>query len=127
MAFKAPERGAAPVDFILVGSLLIVLFLGVVQLGLAQHVRSTTIDAAAEGARYGARADRNTSDAVVRTQLLITQSLSAKYAANVEAQTTTVEGLQVVEVTVKTPLPIIGLLGPSGTVVIKAHALAELP
>ncbi len=125
MVFKARDRGAAAVDFVLVGSLVIALFLGVVQLGLAQHVRATTINAAAEGARFGARADRGTSDAVARTRTLMMQSVSSRYSGDIQAKMTSVGGLEVVEVTVRTPLPIIGLLGPSGTVVVSAHALSE--
>jgi len=57
------ERGSAVVDFVLVSVLLLVLFLGVIQVALAQHVRSMLVDSAAEGARYGARADRDPDDA----------------------------------------------------------------
>lgn len=121
----ARDRGAAAVDFVLVGSLVIALFLGVVQLGLAQHVRATTINAASEGARHGARADRGPADAVARTQNLITDGVSGRYADDVQARLTTIEGLEVVEVTVRMPLPIIGLIGPSGTVEVTAHALSE--
>lgn len=121
----ARDRGAAAVDFVLVGSLVIALFLGVVQLGLAQHVRATTINAASEGARHGARADRGTMDAIARTQTLITDGVSGRYADDVQARLTMFEGLEVVEVTVRMPLPIIGLLGPTGTVEVTAHALSE--
>lgn len=123
--FKGPERGSAAVDFVLVGSLVIVLFLGVVQFGLAQHVRATTINAAAEGARFGARADRSPADAVARTEALITQAVSAQYANDVQVRMTSRGGLDVVEVTVNAPMPVLGLLGPAGTVSVQAHALAE--
>jgi len=42
----------------MVGALLTVLTLSVLQLGLALHIRNTVQDAAAEGARYGALADK---------------------------------------------------------------------
>ena len=51
--------GSAVVDFTLVGVLLTFLFLALLQLGLALHVRNTLVASAAEGARYGANADRN--------------------------------------------------------------------
>ena len=57
------ERGAAVVDFVLIGALLTLLFLAIVQLTLVLHVRNTLIDAAASGARYGTLADRNDGDA----------------------------------------------------------------
>ena len=57
------ERGAAVVDFVLVGGLLTMFFLAVIQLTLLLHVRNTLIDAASSGARYGTLADRNAADA----------------------------------------------------------------
>ena len=55
------DDGSAVVEFVLVSVLVLVLLLGVVQVALALHVRSLAIDAAAEGARVAARADRGTS------------------------------------------------------------------
>ncbi|WP_414172598.1 TadE/TadG family type IV pilus assembly protein [Clavibacter tessellarius] len=43
------DRGSAPAEFVMVGALLVVLALSVVQLALALHVRTTVLDAAAEG------------------------------------------------------------------------------
>jgi len=60
---RRPERGAAVVDFVMVGALTTVFFLAVVQLALVLHVRNTLIDAAASGARYGTLADRGAGDA----------------------------------------------------------------
>ena len=119
------QAGAAAVDFVLVGSLVVVLFLGVLQLGLAQHVRATLSNAAAEGARFGARADRDSADAVERTQVLVSQAISESYAQDVEAKVSSYEGLQIIEVTVRAPLPVFGLIGPQGTVSVSAHALVE--
>jgi Flp pilus assembly protein TadG len=119
------ERGSAVVDFTLVSVLVLVLFLGVVQVALAVHVRSTIIDCAAEGARVAGRADRGPADGVARTQDLIAASLSSRYAQDVVARQTTMDGLPVVEVTVSAPLPVVGLLGPSGVVTVQGHALEE--
>lgn len=119
------QLGAAAVDFVLIGSLVIALFLGVLQLGLAQHVRSTVINAAAEGARFGARADRGPADAADRTRVLIGQGVSQRYAQDVAATIGVHEGMAVIEVTVRTPLPIIGLMGPQGIVSLSANALQE--
>jgi Flp pilus assembly protein TadG len=119
------ERGSAVVDFTLVSVLVLVLFLGVVQVALAVHVRSTLIDCAAEGARVAGRADRGPADGVARTRELVAASLSSRYAEDVVARHTTVDGLPVVEVTVSAPLPVVGLLGPSGVVTVEGHALEE--
>ena len=122
-----PERGSAVVDFTLVSVLVLVLFLGVVQVALAVHVRATLVDCAAEGARVAGRADRGPQDGAARTRELITAALSPRYARDVEARQTVVDSLPVVEVTVTAPLPVVGLLGPGGVVTVDGHALEEAP
>ena len=110
----------------MVSSLVLLLGIGVFQLGLLLHVRNTLVACAAEGARAGARADATSADAVTRTRSLITQSLSAEYAGQVSAhQAGTGEGIQVVEVSVTAPTPVIGLLGPTGTMSVTGRAFAE--
>ncbi|MGV2903347.1 TadE/TadG family type IV pilus assembly protein, partial [Microbacterium sp. AGC62] len=46
----ADERGSSPVEFLLVGTLLTALTLGVLQLALAVYVRNVVHDAAVGGA-----------------------------------------------------------------------------
>ncbi len=121
----AGEGGSAVVDFVLVSVLLMVLFLGVVQVALAQHVRSMLVDSAAEGARYGARADRGPDDAAQRTRDLVAADLSSRYARSVSARYTTRDGVAVVEVSVEAPLPVVGLLGPGGVIDVVGHAVVE--
>lgn len=122
-----PERGSAVVEFTLVSVLVIVLFLGVVQVALAVHVRATLVDCAAEGARVAGRADRGPRDGADRTRDLVVSALSARYAQDVVARETVVDGLPVVEVTVTAPLPVVGLLGPTGALTVRGHALEEAP
>jgi Flp pilus assembly protein TadG len=119
------ERGSAVAEFVLVAALVLALFLGVVQVALAMHVRALVIDAAAEGARVAARADRELADGAQRTRDLLTASLSASYARDVAVRSTTLDGLPVVEVTVQAPLPVVGILGPSGVLTARGHALEE--
>ena len=124
------DDGSAVVDFALVGGLLTLLFLSIVQLGLVVHVRNTLIDCAAEGARYGARAGRAPADGIARTRELVAQELSAGYAARLsEVSAGVVErsGVLAVEVRVRAPLPLVGLVGPSGEVSVQGHAFAEQP
>ena len=111
----------------LVGALITVLFVAVVQLTLVLHVRNTLIDCAGEGARYGAAADRTPGDGAERTRELVTAALAPAYAADVTAGAVEVDGVALVEVTVRAPMPVIGLLGPSGTLTVRGHALAEQP
>lgn len=124
---QAADRGSAVVDFVLVAALTTVLFAGVLQLALALHVRSTLVDCAAEGARYGALADRSPADGAARTRELIAMSLSPRFAEQVVADDVLVDGTEMVRVTVTAGLPVLGLLGPAGSLTVDGHALEEGP
>ncbi len=121
------ETGSAIVDFVLVGGLLVLVFMSVVQLALGVHIRNTLIDCAAEGARYAALADLGPADGVERTRYLIRSALAPRFATDVTAATTTIDGRVVAEVTVSAPLPVIGLLGSMTHVTVSGHALEEAP
>jgi hypothetical protein len=124
------DEGSAVVDFALVGGLLSLLFLSIVQLGLVVHVRNTLIDCASQGARYGARAGRVPDDGLARTRELIALELSEGYAGRLsEVSATLVErsGVPAVEVRVRAPLPLVGLVGPAGELTAVGHAFAEQP
>jgi len=90
-------------------------------------VRNTLIDCAAEGARYAALADRTPQDGADRTRALIAATLAPGFADDVAAAVTTIDGLAVIEVRVTAPLPIAGLLGPTGQLTVTGHALREAP
>jgi TadE-like protein len=109
----------------MVGALLTVLTLAVLQLGLALHVRNTVLDAAAEGARYAALADGELGDGIDRTRDLITTAIGAQYAANVTARYDDYLGIRAATITVRTPLPVIGLIGFDGTMEVTGHAAVE--
>lgn len=111
----------------LVGALTCLLFASVLQLVLALHVRATLIDCAAEGARHGALADSSPEAGAQRTMELIDSALAPGFADGVRAEATTIDGLPVVRVEVIAPLPLAGLLGPSGTLTVDGHALQEAP
>jgi Flp pilus assembly protein TadG len=119
------ESGSAVVDFVLVGSLLTVFFLAIIQLTLVLHVRNTLIDAAASGARYGTLADRNAADAEDRTRTLIQTALNAGFAEQVSTSEVTYQGLRTLEVTVRAPMPVIGLIGPRDLLEVKGHAAVQ--
>ena len=119
------DAGAAVVDFVLVGTLVTFVFLGVVQLATVLHVRNTLIDCAGEGARFGALAGSDLDAGAARTRELIEADLSPTYAEDVVARRATVDGLDTVEVRVRAPLPAIGLLGVGRVVTVTGHAVAE--
>jgi hypothetical protein len=119
------DEGSAIVDFVLVGTLATVLFVALVQLAVVLHVRNTLIDCAADGARYGALADRGPADGAARARALIGQDLSARYAEHVDAGYESVDGLDTVVVRVRAPLPVLGLVGAGRVLTVSGHALAE--
>ena len=119
------ERGSAAVEFVLVGALVTVLVAGVLQLALGLHVRATLIDCAAEGARFGSLMSSSPEQGVQRTRDLITGALSPTYARDVAPALTSVGGVPVLEIRVRAPLPVLGLLGPSGVVDVVGRAVVE--
>lgn len=122
------DQGSAVVDFALVGGLLTLVFLSVVQLGLVLYVRNTLIDSASEGARWGARAGSAPQDGAARALALVGTGLTPGYAArvgDVTAREVDLGGVRAVEVTITAPLPLVGLIGPAGSLTVRGHAFAE--
>jgi Flp pilus assembly protein TadG len=128
LMMRSDDAGSAPAEFVLVGALLTVVTLAVMQLGLALHVRNTVIDAAAEGARFAALAGNTPADGAERTRDLIEHALGTSYAADVRAGRADVIGAPGTVVTVRTPLPLLGLVGIDNGLEVSGHAaLEELP
>ncbi|RAX45536.1 pilus assembly protein [Arthrobacter sp. AQ5-06] len=123
--WRRDERGSAVVDFVMVGGLLTMFFLAIIQLTLVLHVRNTLIDAAASGARYGTLADRGPSDAEERAATLIGTALNAEFAHDISTEEVTFQGLRTLEVTIKAPMPVIGLIGPRDLLEVKGHAAIQ--
>ena len=121
------DRGAAVVEFTLVGVLLTALFLVLLQLGLALHVRNTLLASAAEGARYAANADRTRDDGEAVARRLIRESLADSFAGRVTSGVERVDGASTVFVQVEATLPVIAFFGPSRGITVRGHALEEGP
>jgi Flp pilus assembly protein TadG len=119
------ERGSAVVDFALVSMLVLAVFLGVFQLGFALYARNTLISCASEGARYGARSGSDPSDGVARARELIAASLSPRFAQDVTAGIEVVDGVRVVTLRVRAPLPVFGPLGVEGGLDVMGRAFEE--
>lgn len=119
------ERGSAPAEFVMVGALLTFLTLAVMQLGLAMHVRNTVLDAAGEGARFAALADNALPDGAERTRELITTAIGPHYAGDVTIALADHLGHPAAVVTVRAPLPLIGLVGIEHGLEVRGHAPLE--
>lgn len=123
--WHADEAGSAVAEFVMVVGLLTVLTLSVIQLGLALLVRNTVLDAAAEGARFASLADNTLADGRTRTHDLIATALGAGYAEHITAEYDQHLGQEAVTVTVRTPLPLIGLIGLDSGLEVTGHAAVE--
>ena len=121
----APDDGSAVAEFVMVSGLLVILTLSVIQLGLVLFIRNTVVDAAAEGARFGALADNSATDGIARSVDLITTALGPGYATNVTASTGSYLGHPALTITVQTPLPLIGLIGLDNGLEVSGHAAIE--
>ncbi|TXK19790.1 TadE/TadG family type IV pilus assembly protein [Homoserinibacter sp. GY 40078] len=119
------DRGSAPAEFVFVGALLTGVALAVLQLTLALHVRTTVLDAAAEGARYGSLADKSPHDARARAAELITAAIGEQYAAHITVEEERWRDHSAVVVRVEAPLPLLGLLGPDRVIEVEGHAIRE--
>lgn len=109
----------------MVGALLTVLTISVIQLGLALLVRNSLVDAAAEGARFGALADNSTIEGIARAEDLIETALGNGYARDVSASLGSYLGHPAMVVTVRAPLPLFGLVGIEGGLEVSGHAAVE--
>ena len=121
----ADDRGSAPVEFVLVGVLLTLVTLSVLQVAFALHIRTTLIDAAAEGARFAALADSSLPAGIERSRELISAALGESYAQSISAGTGAYGGHPVVIITVRSPLPLVGMIGIDDTLEVSGRAALE--
>jgi Flp pilus assembly protein TadG len=119
------QQGVAVVEFTLVSVVLMGVFLAVLQLAFVVHVRNTLTACAAEGARHAANLNRGLQAGEARTASLIEQSVSASFSDDITARYVTTDGVPLVEVTVRTTLPVIGLLGIERGMTVRGHAVSE--
>lgn len=119
------DDGSSPVEFVLVGTLLTILTLGILQFGLAVYVRNVVHDAAVEGAHLAALADTSLAEGRQRTREIVSRTIGAEYAGVVTVRERTALGHRVIEVTVQTTLPLAGLLGVPRAWEVTAHAPVE--
>ncbi|HVE62497.1 MAG TPA: TadE/TadG family type IV pilus assembly protein [Mycobacteriales bacterium] len=128
MARPRDDVGSAPVEFVLVGSLVIFLFLGILQLGLLLHMRNVVVSSASEAARTAANADRTCADARDRFRRLVHDSLSTRVSDGIRTPIACgpdgdpASGAALVRIDVDVDLPLVFL--PFGSVSVSATGRA---
>lgn len=119
------ELGSAVVDFVMVGVLVITVFVALLQVTLGVYARNVLTDAAGDGARRAALVGGTEAEARQRVQVLSDAALRRGYVDTVTVSRVPSGDLTIVEVTVTAPLPVLGLLGPGGTLRVTGHAVDE--
>lgn len=119
------DRGSAAVDFVLVMIVLVPLVLGIMQVALVLHVRSTLAAAASEGARYAATADHTPQEGAARTRQQIDEAIAGDFARDVVPSVASIHGQPGVTITVTAEVPPLGLWGPSVRLSVAGHAVEE--
>lgn len=109
----------------MISGLLVLIVMMIFQLAFALHVRITLIDCAGEGARAAALIGSDLEVGTAKTRALITSALHADYAANIKTSLIEKDGIELIEVTVQAPLPIVGFMGPDSGISVAGHAVAE--
>ncbi|OHV37762.1 pilus assembly protein TadE [Pseudofrankia sp. EUN1h] len=126
---RRADAGSAIVEFVLVSTLLLFLFLGIIQVGLVLHVRNTLAANAAEGARHGANLGVDPADGGPYAQRLIAESIPGRSdTACTGAQIDGPGDVPLVQVTCEVRVPLSLLpFGGGVTVHVTGHAVKETP
>ncbi len=126
---RPPDGGSAVIDFILVGTLLLFVFLGVIQVGLVLYVRNTLAADAAEGARHAASLGVAPADGGPYAQNLIRRTIPGRQDTRCVGEAEGGPGgTPLVEVTCAVRLPLVLVpLGPTVGLTVRGHAVREVP
>ncbi|WP_237188483.1 TadE family protein [Rothia nasimurium] len=117
------DSGNATAEFVMVSALVILMFLGVLQVAFAMFTKNVIQDAASQGARYGAMIDRSPQDGAQRTRELLTAVLPDAYSADVTYTITQWHGADAVQVRVNAPIPLLGPFGLNSRWEVTGHAI----
>ncbi len=120
------ESGSEVVSTVLVQGLAVLLILLLAQLAFASHVRTMSVSAASEGARRGGLLGGDEGEAIARTSELLDTLVGASKDREIAVDRHSDEGVDVLVVTVRTRLPLVGGLGPRWMTV-RGRALVEGP
>jgi len=102
------ERGSAPVEFMLVGVLLVAVAVTVLQIAFFAHIRAVAIDSAIAGAAHAALADTTDSEGVIRATTIVSSGVAASLVQSVTVAPGELIGKPIVSITIELGVPMIG-------------------
>lgn len=120
------ERGSEVVSTVLVQGLAVVVILLLAQVAFASYVRTMSVSAASEGARRGGLLGGNEEEARARTGELLDSLVGAARDRQIDVGRESGGGVDILVVTVRTRLPLVGGLGPRWLTV-RGRSLVEGP
>lgn len=119
------QRGNATAEFVMVSAMVVLLFLGVLQVAFAMFTKNVVQDAASQGARYGAMLDRQPEDGGARATELMYSVLPEHYGAEVSTSVTDWQGERAVQVSIQAPVPLLGPFGFISSWEVTGHAVVQ--
>ena len=123
---RASEEGSEVVSTVLVQGLVVLVILLLVQIAFASHVRTMSVSAASEGARRGGLLGGDEDEAAARTGELLDSLVGAAKDREIAVDRESDAGVDIIVVTVRTRLPLVGGYGPRWLTV-HGRALVEGP
>ena len=123
---RASEEGSEVVSTVLVQGLVVLVILLLMQIAFASHVRTMSVSAASEGARRGGLLGGDEDEAVARTGELLDSLVGAAKDREIAVDRESDSGVDILVVTVRTRLPLVGGYGPRWLTV-HGRALVEGP
>ncbi len=124
--FRASEEGSEVVSTVLVQGLVVLVILLLAQIAFASHVRTMSVSAASEGARRGGLLGGDEDEAAARTGELLDSLVGASKDREIAVDRQSDAGVDILVVTVRTRLPLVGGFGPRWLTV-HGRALVEGP
>ena len=121
-----PESGSEVVSTVLVQGLVVLVILLLAQIAFASHVRTMSVSAASEGARRGGLLGGDEDEAAARTGELLDSLVGAAKDREIAVDRQSDAGVDILVVTVRTRLPLVGGFGPRWLTV-HGRALVEGP
>ena len=123
---RASEEGSEVVSTVLVQGLVVLVILLLAQIAFASHVRTMSVSAASEGARRGGLLGGDEDEAAARTGELLDSLVGASKDREITVDRQSDAGVDILTVTVRTRLPLVGGFGPRWLTV-HGRALVEGP